>query len=67
MFARIIALTAGMAALAVTAYALTPQPDRSGMAVSAPTNITVIEKTSAWPVKGAISMQPCRLTRCLDA
>lgn len=30
-------------------------------------NITVVHKTSAWPPAGQISVEPCRLRRCIDA
>ena len=31
------------------------------------TNITVITKNQAWPVKGQITLQACRINPCRDA
>ena len=28
-------------------------------------NVTVVNKNAAWPPAGQISVEPCRLTRCL--
>ncbi len=30
-------------------------------------NVTVIVKNQAWPVKGQITLEPCRINRCRDA
>lgn len=30
-------------------------------------NITVISKSSAWPIKGQVTFQPCTVVRCLEA
>ena len=30
------------------------------------TNVTVILKNQVWPIKSQMSVEPCRLTRCLD-
>ncbi|CAN5128385.1 hypothetical protein BH10PSE7_BH10PSE7_41020 [soil metagenome] len=29
-------------------------------------NVTVISKNQAWPLKGQLSVEPCRVSRCLD-
>jgi hypothetical protein len=31
------------------------------------TNVTIIHKNSAWPVKGRISVQSCKVLRCVEA
>ncbi|MGQ0485968.1 MAG: hypothetical protein ACT4SY_11535 [Hyphomicrobiales bacterium] len=30
-------------------------------------NVTVIAKNQAWPVKGQITLEPCRINPCRDA
>lgn len=31
------------------------------------TNVTVITKNQAWPVKTQMTVEPCRIRKCLDA
>ena len=31
------------------------------------TNVTVITKNQAWPVKTQMTVEPCRIRRCVDA
>jgi hypothetical protein len=40
---------------------------KSPVATSHITNVTVIAKNGQWPVKGQISLDACSLRRCLDA
>jgi hypothetical protein len=30
------------------------------------TNVTVIEKNQAWPLRTQMTVEPCKLTRCYD-
>lgn len=30
-------------------------------------NVTEISKNQAWPMKSQLSVEPCRISRCLDA
>ena len=30
-------------------------------------NVTVVEKNQAWPPKTGITVEPCSISRCLDA
>jgi len=29
-------------------------------------NVTVIAKNQAWPIKGMLTVEPCKLSRCID-
>lgn len=29
-------------------------------------NVTVVEKNQSWPVKGLITMEPCKVRACLE-
>lgn len=29
-------------------------------------NVTVVGKTSAWPIAGNVSVEPCKLRRCVE-
>jgi len=31
------------------------------------TNVTVIVKNQAWPVKSRMTLEPCRVSHCVDA
>ena len=65
MFARLTITALASIFLAAAAFAVTPhQPET---AVFMPVNSTTIEKNSAWPVRGNITMQPCRITVCGQA
>jgi hypothetical protein len=58
--------TLGLTALFLSAGAFAS--DNSGY-VPAPvtTNYTIIHKNQAWPVKSLITVEPCKLVRCLEA
>lgn len=32
-----------------------------------PTNVTVIIKNQAWPAKNRMTVEPCRVSRCIEA
>jgi hypothetical protein len=41
--------------------------DTTGNAPAKLTNVTVIVKNQAWPVKAEMTVEPCRVRRCVDA
>jgi hypothetical protein len=58
--------TAGLTAALLTAGAFANDTSKTLSGASL-TNVTVIAKNQAWPVKTEMTVEPCRVRRCLDA
>jgi hypothetical protein len=41
--------------------------DASNRAPAKLANVTVLVKNQAWPVKTEMTVEPCRIRRCIDA
>jgi hypothetical protein len=52
-----------IAFLSAGAFANNPQPAKAPVKVW---NVTVIKKNQAWPIKPRMTMESCKLTRCID-
>ena len=68
MITRLTIAAMTTAFLAVSAYAVAPMQQQSAVLIPVkPVNSTVVEKNSSWPLRGNISMQPCKLSHCEQA
>lgn len=41
-------------------------PVTATAAEAKPENVTVVGKTSVWPLAGHVSVEPCKLRRCVE-
>ena len=62
---KTLIVTAVMTAALLSAGAFAN--DTSGRAPVKRANVTVIVKNQAWPVKNEMTLEPCRVRRCVDA
>jgi len=61
--------TAGLTIMFLSAGAFAGNHSDASATVEKPalkSNVTIIEKNMAWPLPGQITVDPCRVNRCLD-
>lgn len=58
-------MTAALAVAFLSAGAFAKSDDSAAARIKA-TNVTVITKTSNWPVKGRIGSDPCKIRTCIE-
>jgi hypothetical protein len=64
MFTKIATVALAVAFLSAGAFA--NSRDSSGTSSKKSINMTVVSKNQTWPVKGHATVDPCKLTVCVD-
>jgi len=52
--------------LSAGAFAGGAHPGLADATLYNPANLTVIAKNAAWPAAGHITVEPCKVSRCID-